>query len=146
MPTSRQRCVEWFYFVALLVGTTVPLSVFVPWLLDNGLDVELFVRTLFGTPVSSYFGWDVIITVLVLWSMCAVDDELPTRERTVIALCSFLGASVGVPAFLWLRARHRRRARSLPTTARTRSFSAAQVDCRTGDTCANPTAGSSSPE
>ena len=117
MPNPTRKYVESFYLVALLIGTLVPLSFIVPWLLDNGPDIQLFVRTLFETPVSSYFGWDVIISVIVLWSMCVIDDELPARERAAIALSSFLGASVGIPAFLWLRARHRRRARTVSTEA-----------------------------
>ncbi|WP_341267060.1 DUF2834 domain-containing protein [Gordonia malaquae] len=109
MITPRRSRQELFYFGALLVGTVVPLSSIVPWFVDNGLNIPLFVTTLFENPVSSYFGLDVIISILILWSMCVIDKALPTRDRVMIGLFSILGSSVGIPAFLWVRARHSRR-------------------------------------
>ena len=38
-------------------------------------------------------------------ALAAIDDGLPTRSRTAVAIASLLGASVGLPAYLLLRER-----------------------------------------
>ncbi|MCP9274972.1 DUF2834 domain-containing protein [Mycolicibacterium arenosum] len=96
------------FLTLLVIGTVVPLSQFVPWLMRHGVDVPLFVTEVFATPISSYFGWDVVISVLALLVVAVVDDVLTRKQRAIVAIGSLLGASVGLPLYLWLRERRSR--------------------------------------
>ena len=89
-------------------GIALPLAQFIPWLGQHGLDVPLFINEVFATPISSFFGWDVIISVTTLLALSIIDRTLAPRQRLAIAVASLLGASVGLPLYLLLRARHHR--------------------------------------
>ncbi len=56
------------YLGLCAVGTILPCAVFLPFLQAHGLDARAFLDELFGTPVSSFFGMDVIVSSLVLWA------------------------------------------------------------------------------
>jgi hypothetical protein len=85
----------------------LPLSRFIPWLAAHGLDLPRFRRELFGNRISAFFAWDVIVAVIALLALAAADRELPPRQRLAVALASLLGASSGLPLYLWLRERQR---------------------------------------
>lgn len=58
---------QWLYLVAAILGTILPLRFFVPFVLANGLDLNLFFQQLFHNNVSAFFGVDVIVSSLALW-------------------------------------------------------------------------------
>lgn len=98
----------WVYAVLLALGTVIPSLRIVPWLVDHGFDVRLFVDELFANPVSSFFALDVIMAVMTLLVLAFLDRELSLRQRIGVGLASLLGASVGLPAYLTLREWNRR--------------------------------------
>ncbi|HKS39701.1 MAG TPA: DUF2834 domain-containing protein, partial [Blastocatellia bacterium] len=55
------------YLVLCIAGTILPLSQFIPFLREHGLDLSLFFQQLFANPVSGFFGMDVIVSSLTLW-------------------------------------------------------------------------------
>lgn len=81
------------------------LLFFVPFVLQNGLNIPLFVNQLFANPISSFFGADVIVSSLVLWVLLYHE----TRKRSVklwwvcIIANLAVGVSLGLPLFLLLR-------------------------------------------
>jgi hypothetical protein len=90
-------------------GTVLPLAAFLPFLRTHGLDVNEFMSQLFGTPVSSFFGWDVIVSSLVLWAFVLLEGRrlgIPRLWAPVVANL-LIGVSLGLPLFLYLRERHR---------------------------------------
>lgn len=93
----------WIYAVLLALGTLIPLFRIVPWLIDNGFDIRLFLDQLFANPVSSFFALDVIMAVITLLVLARIDRELSGRQRIAVALGALLGASVGLPMYLLLR-------------------------------------------
>jgi hypothetical protein len=93
----------WIYAVLLALGTVIPFLQIMPWLVDHGLDVGLFVDELFDNPVSSFFALDVIMAVVTLLVLAVIDRELSARQRGVVGLSALLGASVGLPMYLLLR-------------------------------------------
>ncbi len=115
MPAKPIVSREIGYLTLLLIGTAVPMAQFVPWLFAHGLDVPLFLQQLFATSISSFFAWDVILAVVTLLFLAGVDDDLSARPRAVVAAAALLGASVGLPMYLWLRERRRRRVDLTPT-------------------------------
>ncbi|MGW7411732.1 DUF2834 domain-containing protein [Streptomyces sp. NPDC054863] len=102
---------ETAYAVLLAVGIALPFAQAVPWLAENGPDLGLLLDELFATRISSFFGWDVIVTVVaLLFTVTVVDKSLTGAQRTLTVLASLLGASVGLPLYLLLRQRNLRRA------------------------------------
>lgn len=93
------------YLLLCGLGTALPLWQFIPFLREHGLDVRLFFEQLFGTPVSGFFGWDVIVSSVVLWVLVAVEGRRASVKRlwAPIAASLAVGVSLGLPLFLYLR-------------------------------------------
>jgi hypothetical protein len=100
---------ETVYGALWVAGTALPLSQFLPWVAEHGLDLRLFVAELFANRIAAFFAWDVIVAVVVLLVLVVTDRELPGRQRLGVAIASLLGASCGLPLYLMLRERHRNR-------------------------------------
>ena len=94
-------------------GTLLPLSQFVPWLVEHGLAVRLLVQQASGTRIAAFAWLDVLVAAAVLLVFIRVEGRrlgmshlwLPT-----LGLC-LVGVSAGLPLFLWLREGHLTRAR-----------------------------------
>lgn len=97
------------YLALAIAGTVLPLSQFLPFLRDHGLNASLFVGQLFGTRVGAFFGLDVLVSAIVLWVFVSVDgrrDSIPYRWTPVLGSV-LVGVSLGLPLFLYLRERRR---------------------------------------
>lgn len=93
------------YLALFVLGTVVPYSQLVPWLLANGLDLPQLWRELFANRISSFFGLDVIVSAIVVLSL--IHDErrrrgLP-RGWLPVAATLLIGVSAGLPLFLYMR-------------------------------------------
>lgn len=93
------------YLTLSALGTILPLWAFLPFLRTNGLSVGAFMDQLFASAVSSFFGWDVIVSSLVLWCFVAVEGRRLGMSRlwAPIAANLLVGVSLGLPLFLYLR-------------------------------------------
>jgi hypothetical protein len=94
-----------FYLVCCVLGLIFAYWQFVPWLLEHGLNVELFVRELFGNRVSAFFAIDVIVSAIVLiWFIQSEGKRLRVRLLWLPTVGTLLvGVSFGFPLFLFLR-------------------------------------------
>ena len=70
---------KWIYAVLCVLGFALPYYFFVPFVLENGLNLPLLVQQLFANQISSFFGADVIVSSLVLWVFIYHE----TRNRSV---------------------------------------------------------------
>jgi hypothetical protein len=88
-----------------LIGTLLPLSQFVPFLREHGLDVGLFFEQLFSTPVGGFFGMDVFVSALVLWAFVYIEGRRAGMKQlwAPVAASLVVGVSLGLPLFLYLR-------------------------------------------
>ena len=88
-----------------VVGTLLPYSQFVPFLLEHGLDLRLFVEQLFSTRIGGFFGLDVIVSSLVLWTFVLVEGRRVQMPQlwAPIAVSLLVGVSLGLPLFLYQR-------------------------------------------
>jgi uncharacterized protein DUF2834 len=111
-PTASEECAtetpmkpKHLYLGLCILGTIGPWAAFLPFLREHGLDAAEFLRQLFATPVSSFFGWDVIISSLVLWTLVLLEGRRlgMTRLWLPIAGNLLVGVSLGLPLFLYLR-------------------------------------------
>ena len=95
------------YLALTILGAILPLSAFVPWFVEHKLDIPAFGAELFSTRIGAFFGWDVIVSALVLFVLIAVEGRRAgVRHRwlpVVATLC--IGVSCGLPLFLALRER-----------------------------------------
>ena len=101
LPELRMRA-RHLYLALCLIGTLLPLGAFLPFLGAPGTGPRLFVQQLFATPVSAFFGWDVIVSSLVLWTFVLVEGRrLALRRLWAPILANLLvGVSLGLPLFL----------------------------------------------
>jgi hypothetical protein len=93
------------YLVLCCVGTALPYWQFVPWLMQHGMNLPLFVRELFANRISAFFGMDVLVSALVLIVFMRVESarlNIPRRWLPVLGLLT-VGVSFGLPLFLYLR-------------------------------------------
>ena len=93
------------YLLLCVVGAILPLSFFIQFLRDHGLNLRLFVEQLFANPISSFFGTDVIVSAICLWVFVYFEGRRG-RVRHLwapIVASLFVGVSLGLPLFLYLR-------------------------------------------
>lgn len=93
------------YLVLCLVGVILPYWQFVPWLLQHGLNLPLFVRELFANRIGAFFGMDVVVSAVVLLVFTRIESvRLGIRRRwLVIVAVLTVGVSLGLPLFLYMR-------------------------------------------
>ena len=94
------------YLALCLVGTVLPVTAFLPFLRAHGLRTwREFLAQLFATPVSGFFGWDVIVSSVVLWAFVYVEGRRLTMGGlwAPIAANLVVGVSLGLPLFLDMR-------------------------------------------
>ncbi|WP_165865627.1 DUF2834 domain-containing protein [Vallicoccus soli] len=110
MERARERT----YLGLAVAGVVLPYRHGLPWLVEHGPDARLLARQLGSSRAGAFFGWDVVVSAAAVLALSALDDELPARQRAAVALATLAGPSAGLPLHLWLRERHRRRARRRP--------------------------------
>lgn len=93
------------YIVLCILGVALPYYFFAPFVFEHGLNMSLFVRQLFATPVSSFFGADVLMSSLALWTFIAYERRRrPVRLWWLCIIANLaVGVSLALPLFLLLR-------------------------------------------
>jgi hypothetical protein len=93
------------YLSLCVLGTVLPLSQFLPFLRQHGLNPHEFVSQLFATPVGGFFGMDVFISSITLWAFVAIDGRRAGLRHlwAPIAANLTIGVSLGLPLFLYMR-------------------------------------------
>ena len=93
------------HLICCVLGLILPYSQFVPWLLEYGLNVALFIHELFVNRISAFFAIDVIVSAIVLiWFIQSEGKRLRVRLLWLPTLGTLVvGVSFGFPLFLFLR-------------------------------------------
>ena len=93
------------YVVLAIAGAVLPLWQFFPFVRDHGLDIPLMLRQLFSTPVSAFFGVDVIVASVVLWVLVYVEGRRASVARLWLPVLASVavGVSLALPLFLYMR-------------------------------------------
>jgi hypothetical protein len=93
------------YLVLCFVGVLLPYWQFVPWVLEHGMNLPLFVRELFVNRISAFFGMDVLVSAVVLVAFMRIESaRLSIRRRWLPILAVLLvGVSLALPMFLYMR-------------------------------------------
>jgi len=96
------------YLILCILGIAIPFTAFAPFVHLHGVNVRLIYDQLIATPISSFFGLDVIVSTVVLWLLVAIEGRrLGMRRLWAPVLASLtVGVSLGLPLFLYMRERH----------------------------------------
>lgn len=110
---------EWLLWSLSGAGAVIPLTALAPWVQREGLNLPLFFRSIFDSPVDAMFGWDVIITAVALLAFAWVETSRLRIDHIWLPLLGafLIGPSFGLPAFLALRERAIARAAIQPERA-----------------------------
>ena len=97
-----------FYLLLCVLGTVLPLSQFIPWLLSQAMDSAIFIRfftELFSTRIGSFFGLDVMVSALAVLGMVQVEGRRLAMQHRWLPMAATLlvGVSLGLPLFLAMR-------------------------------------------
>jgi hypothetical protein len=95
------------YLLFCVLGIVLPYSQFLPWLLENGFHLKLFVQQLFANRIGGFFVMDVLVSAVVLVFFIRREGQrLGVRQLWLpIAGILTVGVSLGMPLFLYLRER-----------------------------------------
>jgi hypothetical protein len=90
------------YLALCVLGVVVPYAQFLPWLSENGLQMDLFVRKLFATRIGAFFGLGVVVSAIALFVFICGERKTVAIRRTWLPIVATLvvGASLGFPLFL----------------------------------------------
>jgi hypothetical protein len=94
------------YLVFCLLGLLLPCSQLIPWIIEHhGLNMPLFSRDLFANRISAFFALDIIVSAIVL--LVFIQSEGRRLQMRLLWLpmlgTVFVGVSLGLPLFLYLR-------------------------------------------
>jgi hypothetical protein len=105
------------YLFLCIVGLVVPYIAFAPFVHMHGANVKLIMEQLFATPISSSFGLDVFVSILVLWTAVAIEGRrVRMRWWWAPILGSIVGGvALGLPLFLYIRERSLEERHAAPT-------------------------------
>lgn len=97
-----------FYMLCAIAGCIIPYYFFFTFLLANGLNVNLIIKQLFATPISTFFGVDLIITAFVFIVYTYVESQrLGLRYWWVYSHSTqFVRPSFALLLFLFNRQQH----------------------------------------
>jgi hypothetical protein len=95
------------YLFLCFPGVALPYSQFVPWVIEHGLDMRLFVHQLFANRIGGFFGMDVFVSAVALIGFVRNEGGRLKMDRLWLPIASVLlvGVSLGLPLFLYLRER-----------------------------------------
>ena len=95
------------YLCLCAAGTIGPYWQLLPFLREHGLNLSLMVEQLFATPVSAFFGADVVVSSVVLAVFVAVDAKRHGVRHPWAPIVGNLlvGVSLGLPMYLYMRER-----------------------------------------
>lgn len=93
------------YLSLCLLGFALPYSQFIPWVIEHGLDMPLFLRLLFANRISGFFALDVLVSAVTLISFISSEGARLKMRTLWLPIVSVLlvGVSLGLPLFLYLR-------------------------------------------
>lgn len=96
---------KYVYLTLAILGAVIPLSKFISFINENGLDFSILLKQAFENHISAFAWLDVIITVIVIVIM-TVDfgKKSEVKYLWIPIVASFtVGASFGLPLLMFLR-------------------------------------------
>lgn len=99
------------YVILCLLGIALPYWQFIPWLVNNGLDIPLLFSEAMQTRMGAFAWLDVLVSAVVLIIFIQVESARIRLKRSwlpILGTCT-VGVSLGLPLFLMMRELHLRK-------------------------------------
>jgi hypothetical protein len=94
------------YLLLCVAGAVFPYLQFVPWVMENGLNISLLLNLLFANRVSAFFATDVIVSALVVFVFVGFErSRFGDKWWLPLVAVLTVGVSLGLPLALYLRER-----------------------------------------
>ncbi len=96
------------YAVLCVLGTLFPYGLFVPWVAENGFDINLLWLEASSTRIGAFAWVDVLVSAVVLISFILVEGSRQRMRRLWLPVLGTVtvGVSLGLPLFLLQRELH----------------------------------------
>ena len=93
------------YLFLAVIGLIVPYYFLISFLITHGLDGRLFLKQLFGTPISTFFAADLLLSCVVFAIYSGREVNRHSMKHTWICTLALftVGLSCALPLFLYLR-------------------------------------------
>lgn len=92
------------YFVLAILGLVLPYSLFLPWVLEHGLDVDLFFTELLTNDVASTTALDfMMVSVTVIIFIIFESRKLGMKQIYIPVLATIVAVGFGLALFLCMR-------------------------------------------
>jgi len=93
------------YLILCMLGFALPYWQFVPWVLEHGLNMALFVKELFANRIGGFFGMDALVSAVTLIGFVRGEGARLKMRGLWMPILSVLlvGVSLGLPLFLYMR-------------------------------------------
>ena len=94
-----------FYILMMIVGTLVPWLFFGQFFSENGINIFLFIKSLFVNGAAGGFTADIIISIFVFWIWSFVDARKNNVQNwwLILPTSCFVGLSLSLPLYLFLK-------------------------------------------
>ena len=99
---------KYIYLILAIFGLIVPYYFLISFLSAHGFDARLFFQQLLGTPISTFFAVDLIVSSFVFIVYLGQEGARPSMKHKWIYLVALLtvGLSFALPLFLFVRETH----------------------------------------
>jgi hypothetical protein len=97
--------IKTFYLIAAVIGTIIPWIFFASFFAAEGINVPLFISSLFENGAAGGFSADVLISIVVFWVWSFADAQRNGIRRWwwVLPASFLVGLSLALPLYLYLR-------------------------------------------
>lgn len=92
-----------YYLGLAAIGLILPYSQFVPFLLQNGLDIALIIQEITAYKLSTFAWLDVLVTAIVVIIMIFEEKTRLKNWWIPVTATLLIGPSCGLPLLLYLR-------------------------------------------
>ena len=94
------------YSLLAILGLLLPYSIFLPWLLENGLNIELFFQELLANGVATTTALDfMMVSVAVIVFIVFESKKLGMKKVYIPILATLVAVGFGLALFLCMRER-----------------------------------------
>lgn len=94
-----------FYLTMAIVGTVIPWLFFTSFIATEGVDLSLFITSLFVNGAAGGFSADILISATVFWVWSYHDAQQNNIQRwwIVVPGTLFVGLSLALPLYFYMR-------------------------------------------
>ncbi|TMO57226.1 DUF2834 domain-containing protein [Pseudoalteromonas phenolica] len=97
------------YLLLAILGAVLPYGALLPWLFDNGLNLQLLWQAITANNISVLAWLDVVIAAVALICFIVTDSNKHQVRGAAFAIIATLtvGVACGLPLYLYLKEKNR---------------------------------------